>query len=88
MAAANRVIVYGGRGALGSKCWVTSIDMVANEEANDNVIVKSSESFNEQAGQVTADVAQLLGELKVDASCVWPELGGGSCSSKDLYKKH
>ncbi|KAK5896687.1 hypothetical protein CesoFtcFv8_009825 [Champsocephalus esox] len=96
MAAANRVIVYGGRGALGSKCvlhfkskgwWVTSIDMAANEEANDNVIVKSSESFNEQAGQVTADVAQLLGELKVDAIlCVAGGWAGGSCSSKDLYK--
>uniref|UniRef100_UPI0037E7E869 quinoid dihydropteridine reductase a n=1 Tax=Semicossyphus pulcher TaxID=241346 RepID=UPI0037E7E869 len=94
--AANRVIVYGGRGALGSKCvqhfksngwWVASIDMVANEEANENVIVKMSESFNEQAGQVTADVAQLLGEQKVDAIlCVAGGWAGGSCSSKDLFK--
>lgn len=94
--AANRVIVYGGRGALGSKCvqhfksngwWVASIDMVANEEANENVIVKLSESFTEQAGQVTADVARLLGEQKVDAIlCVAGGWAGGSCSSKDLYK--
>ncbi|TMS17198.1 Dihydropteridine reductase [Larimichthys crocea] len=94
--AANRVIVYGGRGALGSKCvqhfksngwWVASIDMVANEEANENVIVKMSESFTEQAGQVTTDVAQLLGEQKVDAIlCVAGGWAGGSCSSKDLYK--
>ncbi|XP_029298288.1 quinoid dihydropteridine reductase a [Cottoperca gobio] len=94
--AANRVIVYGGRGALGSKCvqhfksqgwWVTSIDMTVNEEANENVIVKMSESFTEQAGQVTADVALLLGELKVDAIlCVAGGWAGGSCSSKDLYK--
>lgn len=27
--------------------------MVANEEANENVIVKMSESFSEQAGQVS-----------------------------------
>ncbi|XP_074529441.1 quinoid dihydropteridine reductase a [Halichoeres trimaculatus] len=94
--AANRVIVYGGKGALGSKCvqhfkangwWVASIDMVANEEANESVIVKMSESFTEQAGQVTADVAQLLGEQKVDAIlCVAGGWAGGSCSSKDLFK--
>ncbi|XP_070818652.1 quinoid dihydropteridine reductase a [Chaetodon trifascialis] len=94
--AANRVIVYGGRGALGSQCvqyfkskgwWVASIDMVASEEANENVIVKLSESFTEQAAQVTADVAQLLGEQKVDAIvCVAGGWAGGSCSSKDLYK--
>ncbi|TDH07377.1 hypothetical protein EPR50_G00105350 [Perca flavescens] len=94
--AANRVIVYGGKGALGSKCvqhfkskgwWVACIDMAANEEANENVIVKLGESFNEQAGQVTADVAQLLGEQKVDAIlCVAGGWAGGSCSSKDLYK--
>ncbi|KAG7517571.1 dihydropteridine reductase [Solea senegalensis] len=94
--AANRVIVYGGRGALGSKCvehfkskgwWVACIDMAANDEANENVIVKMSESFTEQAGQVTTDVAQLLGEHKVDAIlCVAGGWAGGKCSSKDLYK--
>ncbi|XP_051276499.1 quinoid dihydropteridine reductase a [Dicentrarchus labrax] len=94
--AAHRVIVYGGKGALGSKCvqhfksngwWVASIDMAANDEANENVIVKLSESFPEQAGQVTADVARLLGEQKVDAIlCVAGGWAGGSCSSKDLYK--
>ncbi|KAM9356545.1 quinoid dihydropteridine reductase a [Symphorus nematophorus] len=96
MAAANRVIVYGGRGALGSKCvqhfkakgwWVASIDMAPNEEANENVIVRMSECFTEQAGQVTSDVASLLGEQKVDAIlCVAGGWAGGSCSSKDLYK--
>ncbi|CAJ1059089.1 quinoid dihydropteridine reductase a [Xyrichtys novacula] len=94
--AAHRVIVYGGKGALGSKCvqhfksngwWVANIDMVPNEEANENVIVKMSESFAEQAGQVTTDVAQLLGEQKVDAIlCVAGGWAGGSCSSKDLFK--
>ncbi|XP_074505244.1 quinoid dihydropteridine reductase a [Sebastes fasciatus] len=94
--AANRVIVYGGKGALGSKCvqhfkskgwWVACIDMAANEEANENVLVKMSESFTEQAGQVSTDVAQLLGEQKVDAIlCVAGGWAGGSASSKDLYK--
>ncbi|XP_077957996.1 quinoid dihydropteridine reductase a isoform X1 [Gasterosteus aculeatus] len=94
--AAHRVIVYGGRGALGSKCvqhfkskgwWVACIDMAANEEANENVVVGSSGDFTEQAGQVTTDVAKLLGEQKVDAIfCVAGGWAGGSCSSKDLYK--
>uniref|UniRef100_A0AAQ4Q938 Dihydropteridine reductase n=1 Tax=Gasterosteus aculeatus aculeatus TaxID=481459 RepID=A0AAQ4Q938_GASAC len=90
--AAHRVIVYGGRGALGSKCvqhfkskgwWVACIDMAANEEANENVVVGSSGDFTEQAGQVTTDVAKLLGEQKVDAIfCVAGGWAGGSCSSK------
>ncbi|XP_076005194.1 quinoid dihydropteridine reductase a [Genypterus blacodes] len=94
--AANRVLVYGGRGALGSKCvqyfkskgwWVACIDMAANEEANECVVVQLTESFAEQAGQVTADVSQLLGDQKVDAIlCVAGGWAGGNCSSKDLYK--
>lgn len=94
--AANRVIVYGGKGALGSSIvqhfrskgwWVANIDMVANEEADENVIVKMSESFTEQAGQVTTEVSALLGEQKVDAIlCVAGGWAGGNCNSKDLYK--
>lgn len=94
--AAHRVIVYGGKGALGSRIvqhfrsqgwWVASIDMVANEEADENVIVQMSESFTEQAGQVTTEVSALLGEQKVDAIlCVAGGWAGGNCSSKDLYK--
>lgn len=33
--------------------WVTCIDMAANDEANENVIVKPCESFTEQAAQVS-----------------------------------
>lgn len=32
--------------------WVASIDIGANADANANVLVKLSESFTEQAGQV------------------------------------
>ncbi|XP_018591237.1 dihydropteridine reductase-like [Scleropages formosus] len=95
-AEAQRVIVYGGRGALGSACvqhfrakswWVASIDVTANEEANANVLVKLTESFTEQADQVTADVSQLLGEKKVDAIlCVAGGWAGGSAKAKALYK--
>lgn len=95
-AEAHRVIIYGGKGALGSKCveyfkskrwWVACIDMVSNEQANANVLVKMSEAFTEQADQVTADVSQLLGENKVDAIlCVAGGWAGGSAKSKSLYK--
>lgn len=33
--------------------WVASIDMAASDEANENVIVKMSESFTDQAAQVS-----------------------------------
>ncbi|MGH0185458.1 UNVERIFIED_CONTAM: hypothetical protein FKN15_018376 [Acipenser sinensis] len=61
--------------------------MVANEQANVNVLVKMSEAFTEQADQVTADVSQLLGENKVDAIlCVAGGWAGGSAKAKSLYK--
>ncbi|KAJ8271577.1 hypothetical protein COCON_G00104360 [Conger conger] len=92
----QRVIIYGGKGALGCRCveyfkskswWVACIDLAVNEEANANVIVKQSESFTEQADQVTADVSQLLGGDKVDAIlCVAGGWAGGSAKAKALYR--
>uniref|UniRef100_A0A493TH73 Dihydropteridine reductase n=1 Tax=Anas platyrhynchos platyrhynchos TaxID=8840 RepID=A0A493TH73_ANAPP len=96
MAAAGRVLVYGGRGALGSQCvqyfkarnwWVASIDLAENEDANANVVVRTTESFPEQAEQVTAEIGKLLGEEKVDAIlCVAGGWAGGSAKAKSLYK--
>ncbi|XP_035385701.1 dihydropteridine reductase [Electrophorus electricus] len=98
MAAAetHKVIIYGGKGALGSKCvqyfksknwWVASIDLHANEEANSNVTVKMTDSFNEQANQVTADVDELLRGEKVDAIlCVAGGWAGGNAKAKVMYK--
>ncbi|KAI1238206.1 Dihydropteridine reductase, partial [Lamprotornis superbus] len=59
--AAGRVLVYGGRGALGSQCvryfksknwWVASIDLAENADASANVVVRATDSFPEQAEQV------------------------------------
>ncbi|XP_005990483.1 dihydropteridine reductase [Latimeria chalumnae] len=93
---ARRVLIYGGKGALGSKCvqyfkskswWVASIDLTANNEANANVLVKMTDSFVEQADQVTLEVASILGEQKVDAIlCVAGGWAGGSAKAKSLYK--
>ncbi|XP_074847848.1 dihydropteridine reductase [Carettochelys insculpta] len=95
-AEARRVLVYGGRGALGAKCvqcfrarhwWVASIDLGENEDASANVVVKMTDSFTEQADQVTADVERLLGEEKVDAIlCVAGGWAGGSAKAKSIYK--
>ncbi|XP_044801552.1 dihydropteridine reductase isoform X2 [Bubalus kerabau] len=89
---ACRVLVYGGRGALGSRCvqafrarnwWVASIDVQENEEASANVVVKMTDSFTEQADQVTAEVGKLLGTEKVDAIlCVAGGWAGGNAKSK------
>ncbi|KAL0596539.1 Dihydropteridine reductase [Plecturocebus cupreus] len=93
---ARRVLVYGGRGALGTRCvqafrarnwWVASIDVVENEDANVSIVVKMTDSFPEQADQVTAEVGKLLGEEKVDAIlCVAGGWAGGNAKSKSLFK--
>lgn len=93
---ARRVIIYGGKGALGSTCvqyfkskhwWVASIDLTSNQEASANVVVKPTESFTEQAEQVTADISALLGDDRVDAIlCVAGGWAGGSAKAKALYK--
>ncbi|KAK2865645.1 hypothetical protein Q7C36_001701 [Tachysurus vachellii] len=93
---ARKVIIYGGKGALGSKCieyfrsknwWVACIDLSPNEEADSNITVQMTDSFNEQANKVTADVSELLGDKKVDAIlCVAGGWAGGSAKAKTLYK--
>ncbi|KAJ7398553.1 Dihydropteridine reductase [Pitangus sulphuratus] len=63
--AAGRVLVYGGRGALGSQCvryfkaknwWVASIDLAENADASASVVVRATDSFPEQAEQVIDSV--------------------------------
>ncbi|XP_075425055.1 dihydropteridine reductase isoform X1 [Ascaphus truei] len=93
---AQRVLVYGGRGALGTKCveyfkskswWVASIDITENEAASANIVVKMSDSFTEQSDQITTGIEQLLGGQKVDAIlCVAGGWAGGSAKAKSFYK--
>ncbi|KAM4707420.1 dihydropteridine reductase [Discoglossus pictus] len=93
---ARRVLVYGGRGALGSKCveyfkaknwWVASIDISENASANVNIVVKLSDSFTEQSEQVSSVVDQVLEGQKVDAIlCVAGGWAGGSAKAKSFFK--
>ncbi|ESP00439.1 hypothetical protein LOTGIDRAFT_140722 [Lottia gigantea] len=92
----GRVLVYGGRGALGSTIvkffksrlyWVGSIDLNPNEEADANVVVKPAESWTEQEDLVSKGVEIAVGDFKLDAIlCVAGGWAGGNASSKDLIK--
>ncbi|GAB1605820.1 dihydropteridine reductase-like [Argonauta hians] len=95
MAVQGRVLVYGGKGALGSTCvsyfksknyWVGSIDRMDNEEANFNVKVTGSTLF-EQKDEIAKSLATCLGESKLDAIfCVAGGWAGGNAGSKDFLK--
>uniref|UniRef100_A0A8D1DZ04 Dihydropteridine reductase n=1 Tax=Sus scrofa TaxID=9823 RepID=A0A8D1DZ04_PIG len=93
---ARRVLVYGGRGALGSRCvqafrarnwWVASIDVVENEEASANVVVKMTDSFTEQADQVIPGVGHLTRAEGVGSVlCVSGNWKWGNADSNALFK--
>jgi len=84
----SRVLVYGGKGALGSvvvnflkskNVWVGSIDLHVNEQADGNVIVKADLGLPEQEADVNSKVGDLLGENKLDAIlCVAGGWAGGN----------
>ncbi|KAJ8943967.1 hypothetical protein NQ318_013548 [Aromia moschata] len=95
MAQAGRVLIYGGRGALGARCvshfkannfWVGSIDFAENEEADYNVIVKKEENFQQQEATILSSVNSALDGSKVDGIfCVAGGWAGGN-AKKDLVK--
>lgn len=90
----GRVLIYGGKGALGNACvsyfkskqwWVGSVDLVSNPDADGNVEVKSSDSWVDQSQQVAADVEKLLDGQPLDALiCVAGGWAGGNASNKDF----
>ncbi|CAH1720930.1 hypothetical protein AGLY_006438 [Aphis glycines] len=94
--AAGKVLVYGGKGALGSTCisllssqkyWVGSIDLTQNENANANVIVERDATILEQETQILKELKSVLGSEKLDAViCVAGGWAGGSSSSDDFVK--
>ncbi|CAG2100557.1 unnamed protein product [Medioppia subpectinata] len=67
--------------------WVTSVDLVANSEANENVVIKSTDDWINQEKEVVDGVSQVLAGNKVDAVvCVAGGWAGGSASSPDFVK--
>jgi dihydropteridine reductase len=93
--ATGRIVVYGGRGALGSAIvshfksaswWVANIDLKENEGADANIIV-SGDSWAEQETFVKQKVGDILGSDRLDAIlCVAGGWAGGSVSSKEFIK--
>jgi NAD(P)-dependent dehydrogenase (short-subunit alcohol dehydrogenase family) len=64
---------------------VLSCDLVANEEADLNVLVKLSESWQEQSRKVNEDVTASLDGLKLAACiCVAGGWAGGNAASDDV----
>ncbi|XP_062566586.1 dihydropteridine reductase-like [Saccostrea cucullata] len=96
MSCAGRILIYGGKGALGSTCvstfkaqnyWVGSIDLMPNEQADANVVVKPSESWLSQEEEVLKGVESIIGGEKLDAVlCVAGGWAGGNAASKDFIK--
>ena len=67
----GHVLVYGGRGALGrtlvdffknKNFWVLSIDLVASDEADANVVVDPKASWTEQEETVSEWVSEWVSE--------------------------
>lgn len=91
----RKVLIYGGRGALGSKLvehfksknfWVGSIDLAENPEADANILVQRDADFLEQETQVLEAVKGILNDEKLEAvMCVAGGWAGGN-ASKDLAK--
>ncbi|GAU93834.1 hypothetical protein RvY_05708 [Ramazzottius varieornatus] len=93
---ARRVLVYGGRGALGATVvkhfkaqgyWVGSLDFANNEDANGNVSITKSESLLEQEQEIVSGVKSLLGDSKLDCLvCVAGGWAGGNAAAEDFIK--
>jgi dihydropteridine reductase len=96
MSLTKRVLVYGGRGALGSACvkafkqsgwWVGSIDLNENTEANANIILSSVNDWQAQEKELLEKAASVIGDTKVDAIiCVAGGWAGGNAASNDFIK--
>lgn len=91
----GRVLVYGGRGALGAACvshfkannyWVGSIDLSENDSADLSIVVPRDGSWADQETEVIKKVGDALSGEKLDAViCVAGGWAGGN-AKKDLAK--
>lgn len=91
-----KIVVYGGRGALGAacvnhfkaaNCWVANIDLNPNESADFNITVPKDASWDQQEEHVVNELATALKGEKVSAViCVAGGWAGGN-AAKDLSKQ-
>jgi len=93
---ASRVVVYGGSGALGRAIVeffigkgvnVTSIDLMANNNANNNVLITCKTDWCEQQQEVSSKLSEVLNGDKVDGIfCVAGGWAGGNADHNDYIK--
>lgn len=93
--ASGKVLIYGGRGALGASCvqyfksnnyWVGCIDLAENESADVNIVVDRDADWVSQEQSVLSQVESSLKGDKLDAViCVAGGWAGGN-AAKDLAK--
>ncbi|XP_055539038.1 dihydropteridine reductase [Wyeomyia smithii] len=91
----GKVLIYGGRGALGAACvqhfknnnwWISCIDLAENEAADVNIVVNRDDDWIAQEKNVLSKVESSLNGDKLDAViCVAGGWAGGN-ASKDLAK--
>ncbi|KAL9918191.1 dihydropteridine reductase-like isoform 1-T4 [Glossina fuscipes fuscipes] len=91
MMSLGRVLIYGGKGALGAACvshfkennfWVSSVDFNNNEQADAGILVSRNASWIEQEEDVLKKVGAALGDNKLDAViCVAGGWAGGNAKT-------
>lgn len=93
---AGKVVIYGGRGALGAAVvkhfkannyWVGAIDLAPVDEADSSIIVSKDANWSTQASTVISGLEAALGGDKIDAIInVAGGWAGGNAASKDFLK--
>lgn len=91
----GKVLIYGGRGALGATCvqyfkknswWVGCIDLTENDSADVNIVVDRDADWVSQEHAVLSKIESTLNGEKLDAViCVAGGWAGGN-ATKDLAK--
>lgn len=92
----KKVLIYGGRGALGStlvshfkSCgwWVCSVDLVASDDADANIIVDPKADWTTQEELVVSELGKAVAADKLDAVLnVAGGWAGGNASSAEFVK--
>ncbi|CAH0546582.1 unnamed protein product [Brassicogethes aeneus] len=71
----GRVLIYGGRGALGSKCvshfktndfWVGCVDVEENTEADLSIVINTNDPLKQQEGIILGSIKSVLHDCKLD----------------------
>ncbi|CAD5216323.1 unnamed protein product [Bursaphelenchus xylophilus] len=92
----GRILIYGGKGALGSVIldflkdkgyWTVNVDLVENVSANANIILNPNDDWLAQEAKAVTETEKALSGNKLDAIfCVAGGWAGGNAANKDFIK--